>query len=354
MNILRGGYMKKVAVLLVMILCFGVGAVYSAGVVDALKVYLEKNGWVEFEGTTSDNYKTKLNVVNPTANRTVSLPNESGTLIVGGTTAAQTLNNDLTVAAASNGGNAYTRNNIVGLMKLTLAALGTGTSGAAAGKTVTLTDDTPAGEFTASDADVVCSNDAAVYRYGSNSLKMAVTTAADAGDGCHDGVTLDFTGDEFIGFWVRSSVALAAGDLVLDLTDDGGQRQANVPALVAGVWTWVNIGLPALDADKNTITDISVELSAAGATKAAAGAFDVNVDFMMKWDDTEEEETGSGIIQDGVLSVVAVATAAGSPNTTTNLAEGTDYFVKYTASNEKIVWITDQSAVSTFALLALE
>jgi hypothetical protein len=268
-----------------------------------------------------------------------------------GARATQVLGNknfdtDLTVLDQADGGDASNQNYIKGKLAFGIASLGAGTNGAAAGKTVALLDDSPAGEFSATDADVACTTSATYSKAGSNSLKMAVTTAADAGDGCHDGVTLDFSADEFVGFWIRSSVALAAGDVILDLTDDGGARQTNIPALAANQWTWVNIGLPALDADKNTITDISIELSAAGATKAAAGAFDVYVDAMYKWDDTEEEETGDGICLDCIYGVLAVATAAGSPNTTSDLAMYTDFFVKYTTSNEKIVWITDQSGNS--------
>ena len=35
-----------------------------------------------FEGTTSDNFETTLTVIDPTADRTVSLPNESGTVVL--------------------------------------------------------------------------------------------------------------------------------------------------------------------------------------------------------------------------------------------------------------------------------
>jgi hypothetical protein len=273
-----------------------------------------------------------------------------------GARATQTLGNktfdtDLTVLDQADGGDNSNQNIIKGKLGMTVVAMAAGTNGAAAGKTVVLMDDSPAGEFSATDADVACTTSATYVKAGSNSLKMAVTTAADAGDGCHDPVTLDFSADEFVGFWIRSSVALAAGDVILDLTDDGGARQTNIPALNANQWTWVNIGLPALDADKNTITDISIELSAAGATKAAAGAFDVYVDAMYKWDDTEEEELGNSICLDCVYGVLAVATSAASANTLSNLAMYTDYFIKYTASNEKVVWITDQSANSTVAFI---
>ena len=41
-----------------------------------------RNGYLSFEGSTDDSFETKLNVVDPTADRTITLPNISGTLPV--------------------------------------------------------------------------------------------------------------------------------------------------------------------------------------------------------------------------------------------------------------------------------
>ena len=43
---------------------------------------LEVLGTIIFEGATADAYETTLNVVDPTADRTITLPNISGTLPV--------------------------------------------------------------------------------------------------------------------------------------------------------------------------------------------------------------------------------------------------------------------------------
>ena len=43
-----------------------------------------------FEGATADDFETSLTVVDPTADRTISLPNESGTIITSGSTDAVT------------------------------------------------------------------------------------------------------------------------------------------------------------------------------------------------------------------------------------------------------------------------
>ena len=39
-------------------------------------------GNISFEGTTDDAYETTLTVTDPTADRTITLPNETGTVIV--------------------------------------------------------------------------------------------------------------------------------------------------------------------------------------------------------------------------------------------------------------------------------
>ena len=54
-----------------------------------------------FEGTTSDNFETTLTVIDPTADRTVSLPNATGTVVLEDNTA--TLTNKTLTNAAING-----------------------------------------------------------------------------------------------------------------------------------------------------------------------------------------------------------------------------------------------------------
>ena len=53
-----------------------------------------------FEGTTDDDNETTLTVIDPTADRTVSLPNETGTLISTGTTANTFITGQTSIASA--------------------------------------------------------------------------------------------------------------------------------------------------------------------------------------------------------------------------------------------------------------
>jgi hypothetical protein len=53
-------------------------------------IYLPEPHFITFEGATTDEFETVLTVVNPTADRTVSLPDASGTLAISGTIALGT------------------------------------------------------------------------------------------------------------------------------------------------------------------------------------------------------------------------------------------------------------------------
>ena len=56
---------------------------------------------IVFEGATNDDNETTLNVIDPTADRTVSLPNESGTLLSTGTTANTFITGQTSITSGS-------------------------------------------------------------------------------------------------------------------------------------------------------------------------------------------------------------------------------------------------------------
>ena len=48
------------------------------------KLYLSQSGYLQFEGaSSSNNYETTVNVTNPTIDRTITFPNQSGAVRVG-------------------------------------------------------------------------------------------------------------------------------------------------------------------------------------------------------------------------------------------------------------------------------
>jgi len=67
-------------------------------------IFLNTSNTIIFEGATADNYETTLTVVDPTADRTVSLPNATTTLV--GTNTTDTLTNKTLTSPSING--AYT------------------------------------------------------------------------------------------------------------------------------------------------------------------------------------------------------------------------------------------------------
>lgn len=260
---------------------------------------------------------------------------------------------DIVLSGDATGGNAGAKTELIGLPRIKLVATGTATNGAT--ETTSYTDDSSAGEYAPVDADVTEAEGSTdtIARVGSSSYKAAFAATAAANDGFKRTITADnLEANESIGFWIYSSATLAAGDLQILLTDDGGARNFNVPAVAtANKWTWVEVDVSSLAAGTgDAVTEFGITLTTQGAT--ALGAFTVYVDGVWKWDATDEEALGAAIQQDGVLSVAAVATAAGSANTPLAPVENTDFFVHYESGSDFIVWISDQSANSAVVLIA--
>ncbi len=261
--------------------------------------------------------------------------------------------NDMTISDDSSGGNAGARYQFIGLPAMKMVALGVGTNAAAAGQTLSLMDDSPSGEWAASSANVTVSDDAATWRVGAASLQVDFLVTAVAGDGAHDGVAYDFTDDESIGFWIYADRPVVLGDLTFDITDNGGNHVVDLPALSEDTWQWVELDISALaNADKDVISDVSIELTAAGAANVATNALTIYVDGAYKWDFADEGALGVNLVQDGVIDILAIPTAAATDNNLTVLVINTDYFVNYEAGNDAIVWISNQSTNTAVATCA--
>ena len=296
------------------------------------------NGLV-FEGATANTYETTITPTDPTADRTVTLQDASGTV------ALTSQNVDMTITPVTDGGNAGAKNEYIGLPSIKLVGGTTGTNPAS--QTIPLIDDTPDGEWAEVDAgtNVVITADTTYYKCGSKSLKMALAATAVAGDGVKDaglGAAAAWDDMESAGLFIYTDTALTAGDLTLVLTDDGGARTYNIPAVATtSAWTWVEIDISS--GDLSAVSDVAILLSSGGATNLAA--CNVYFDIGYVWDAVDEEAMGVAIQQDGVLSVINTVT--GAP-----LAELTDYIVHYESGNDFIVYITDQSAAGVLALVA--
>mgnify|MGYP003134984906 FL=1 len=100
-----------------------------SGVADAANSISIGSGNIVFEGSNADGNETTLTAANATADRTLTLPNESGTLLTTASTITPTVNT-LTIGSTSIALGA-TASTIAGLTTLTAATLNAGTAGAA-------------------------------------------------------------------------------------------------------------------------------------------------------------------------------------------------------------------------------
>lgn len=256
---------------------------------------------------------------------------------------------DITATDDSTGGNAGARSQIQGLFKLAGKSMGAGHDGSA--ETVAFMDDTPSGEWTALEASapsVTVSDTTGTYRVGSKGLMVVYGATAAVGDGITANLTDDdWTANESVGGWIYSSKALSSGDLSLGCYNGAAVISADVPAVAtANKWTWVEISVAAGNCDMDTVKIVAGTTAIQSAT--------IIYDGWYKWDADDEETLSANLIQDGVLWVHCVATAAGSANTRSDLVEYTNYFTHYQSGNDAIVWIDDESGNSCQALLAYQ
>ena len=280
----------------------------------------------------------------------------SATLTIGPSTDSDLLTltgGDLTLADDPTGGNAGAKNQLSALPKLAFVSLNTMTNGTT--ETVTYMDDSPIGEWTqvTVTAPPTLTDDATYYRIGAKSLKMAWGATAVDGDGTTHTITNDnLEANESIGFWFYTDTALEAAWLELVITDDGGARTFNFPAVATiNVWTWIEIDVSALAAGTGDICSaVLILMSAAG--EAGLGAFNCYVDGMWKWDAADEEALGQSIKDYGVLGVITVTDAAAGANRQLTIVENTDFFVHYESGVDFIVTVTDQSTFAGLAVVA--
>lgn len=277
--------------------------------------------------------------------------------ITGATLTTPTISGDVTQTADSTGGNLGAASTYTGIVNSSLIPFAAMTNGAASVKTKALMDDTPAGEWSAiggGTADPTPANDATFARIGTNGLKLPFLDAAVAGDGAK---FTAFSGEnweaqESVGMWVRSNIALAAGDVVLKTVDSTGDVSFDMPAVATvNKWTWVEFDISGLTGGTgDAVTNVKIALSTAGAAK---GAFNLWIDGAYKWDATEELALGVDLVDSpgAVRSVLAIVKANTGTHDMAAIVENTDFFVHSESGNDFLVTITDQSTKAAFALV---
>lgn len=259
---------------------------------------------------------------------------------------------DVTLGADdTTGGDALARSTVTGNFNIHIAALGTMTNGST--ETIALFDDTPGGECAEVGGQTVTS-DGTVFRVGTNSLKVVMEATPAVNEGVDCTITSDnFESNESIGFWFYTDTALTvAGDLFVELDDtDETDVTFDLPTVATiNQWTWIELDISTC-ATCDTVDGVKIFVDTAGASTLAGATF--YLDFMHKWDAADEESLGVDTVQDGVMAIIAIPTAAATDNNITTLAENTDYFVHY-QSTDAIVTMTDQSANTGIAFVAHE
>jgi hypothetical protein len=263
---------------------------------------------------------------------------------------------DQVLATDPSGGNLGAANTLTAALNIKLVPFATMTNGST--ETTAWMDDTPAAEFSAVTVGVAPTDtQSSTYaRIGSNSLKLAWPATSVAGDGVTASLSSDnLEANESVGMWIYVSEAVAAGDLTLVLTDNGGDRTFNIPAVsTPNVWTWVEVDISSLTGGTgDAITAYKILLSTAGAT--AHGAFDTYIDGVYKWDAADELALGVDVLDQpgSVLTVLTQvkADAGTQAHDMAALTLDTDFFIHRENGNDFLVQITNQSTKSGFGLV---
>lgn len=104
------------------------------------------------------------------------------------------------------------------------------------------------------DADFTQTAQAGDKKEGAASLRLVIDTAASASDFITDNITsVDLSQCTYLEMWIKSTVALTAGQMDILLDDTAGAASAletlAIPAISANTWTYVRVALgnPALD-----------------------------------------------------------------------------------------------------------
>lgn len=129
------------------------------------------------------------------------------------------------------------------------------------------------------EANVTATADAVTYKVGTHSCKLAVADAAGTGVLLATEVitSANLTTYEYVSMWVRSTVALDAGDMQLLLDDTAScaspQESINIPAISADTWTLVQL-------DIVTPASLTAVISVGIKQIVDKGAFDLYVDHI--------------------------------------------------------------------------
>jgi hypothetical protein len=128
------------------------------------------------------------------------------------------------------------------------------------------------------EANVTATADAGVFKVGTHSSKLAVADAAGV-DAllATEVISVDLTTYEYINLWVRSTVALDAGDMQLLLDEDAAcaspDKTLDIPAVGADTWTLVQM-------DMGDVSALNAVISVGVKQHVDKGAFSLYLDHI--------------------------------------------------------------------------
>ena len=184
-----------------------------------------EDGTIIFEGATADDHETTLTVVDPTADRTVSLPNASGTVIISdSSTSVTTLPDDLLIKDAGTIGNA----SVADIMTLASTGIVTFKDDIVIKDGGTIGTGTTAGAITiAAGGNVTFSGDITI---SGDDITMATNTSGNL-------LVADGTNFNSVAVGDLSEISTVASDDVLLAIDTsgGGLKKITRSTLTAGI-----------------------------------------------------------------------------------------------------------------------
>ena len=262
-----------------------------------------------------------------------------------------TTSGNIVINPIADGGNEGLQNYFIGIPKISISADPTGLDGSS---TVLLIDDSPAGEWTVGGGvtRVVRSADTAIWRDVTNSLKVAIASGATPASYVTQTIGGNWSSNEYISFWIRSSKTLASGDLTINIVNGSTIIANSVLAVtVADVWQYQRITLSGIAASRSAVTSVRIVVAAGAAGK---GPVNVWFDAMYKWDVDARETAGSGNILGVAGCVYSLVASLGFNRCYENIGEaGPDFFVDYTTGANSVVFTSD-GMVNTYIWFFIE
>ena len=214
-------------------------------------------------------------------------------------------------------------------------------------------DNSAVGEWSCTDADIVCATDTTSKDNDFNTLSLVMSVNAEAGDKATNtlsGGNENWSGNESIGVWMRTSIDISLGDFSFRITDSGvGDTNFNLCASTADNWIWCEVDISGIpDASKDDITDISITYT------VDKGAMTAYFGYLVKWDLSDEILLNRSVLIDGIRSIEINPISSASNMAWTRLVEYTDFFVNYQSGSDAIIPLADRSSSAAIILYNYE